>query len=599
MKTENYIDRIRSFNLDPQVQKCSCIYDSKSFLDLLSVTRREMSHSAFLGEMLKSESFHGLGNYPLTLFLQVILSRAIKQKTTVIDSRNRVPVIFPQLESAILTQKLNPSNISVVPEYCFNDIDEKNSGRVDLLVSCGINVKRDVGKPVRALNIIIENKVYASEQDQQTSKYYNHFNKLLKYKASKKVGEAVVERELAGPLFRYNLYVYLTPLETRVLDTLDRPQSVCQECVQINYQDLVDGVIEPLLSHPNLAERGRFILEEYLRSLSVSFAAVEEDPNNTNQQTRNKLKKIQQVILAVGKEEKDNLTWLWNEYGPLLKAAIEEKNTESDEEEVDNNNGWQYFTYNGQRYLMGPLVEAVISDLVNEYSSQDLIDKFSQLKGIRVLNPQYNTAYFDKPAPPTKDGISLYIKKGWNKKNFSMFREFVKKELNLRIEEYSEPQLPSEERICLREFYDAHEKLITTTLEVIKRTSCDKAIQEEAESMLKRSFRRRERTTYSLTLFDGTVLNGLSKGRLILSVIRDFAKNKPDSGIVSKSFGLPDYTFKKWDGTLKGNSGYFTDNEERILLNDGEFIINHYCADKDIKSFISKAKKLKYIIDQE
>ena len=593
MKT-NYIDQIRKFNLDSEVQKCQCIYDSKSFLDILSVTRREMSHSAFIGEMLKSESFHGLGNYPLLLFLQVILSRAIKQHTT--NQRSKKPVFFPQLESAILTLKLNPSNIAVQPELSFDDLDEKNSGRVDLLIKCDINIIRDEGRPVRELNIIVENKVYASEQDNQTSKYYAHFNKLLMYKASEKVGKEVVERQRAGTLSRYNLYVYLTPLETKILDTLQKPESDCQECVQINYQDLVDGVIEPMLSHPDLKERGRFILEEYLRSLSVSFAAVEEDPNNANNNSGRTLKKIQQVILAVGKNEKQNLTSLWKSYEPLFKAAINEKNNSNDEEDEEGNNGWQLYSYNGQQYFMGPLVEAVIYDLVGRYTSKDLINLFSSLQGIKIFNDKHNSAYFEKPSPPAKDGISLFIKKGWNKDNFSSFCTFVNDKLSLSIKEYSEPQLSSEERLCLRNFYDANEKLITTTLEVVKRTHENKSVQDEAESMLNR-IRRNQRTTYSLTLIDRTVYNGLSRGRLILTVIRDFAKVSVDSETIRTVFGLSDKTLKKWEGNLKGNSGYFTKDEERVVLKDGRFICKRQWNDSSFKIFINNARNQNYEIN--
>ena len=55
----NYQGDIQQFNLDPDVQRCSSLYDAKSFPDLLSVTRREMSHSAFISELLK---YHVGGN---------------------------------------------------------------------------------------------------------------------------------------------------------------------------------------------------------------------------------------------------------------------------------------------------------------------------------------------------------------------------------------------------------------------------------------------------------------------------------------------------------------------------------------------------------
>lgn len=590
MKT-NYIEQIRRFNLDPEVQKCQCIYDSKSFLDILSVTRREMSHSAFIAELLKEESFHGLGNYPLSLFLQTVLYRSIQQGTNNQDSGK--PVMFQKLKSAILSQTLNPSGIIVHPEMSFADTDG-NSGRVDIFISCRVNVEREGGKPVQSLNIIIENKVYASEQDSQTIKYYNHFNALLGNKASKKVGNETVGREAVGPRSRYNLYVYLTPLETKALEALKEPQCECKECVQINYQDLVDGVIEPMLSHPSLSARGRFMLEEYRRSLSVSFDVVEEKMQNpvarVKKQPGNGQKKIQQIILAVGKEEQEQLGRLWDNHAPLLIASINEKNNDSDEDEEENGSaGRQYYDYKKQPYSMSRLVEALVSDKLGDYTFSEMESKFRSL-GIRVISKEKKTAYFEEPAPCTKDNVAPYILKNWTQKGFQLFSDIVKKEWGIEILPYTKEQLSLEERTCLREFYDAHENLITTTLEVIKRTAEDPSLQEEAASMLKRNIRRRDRTTYTVgPLSDGSVLGGLSRGRLILTVIRDFANADMSSSDIRDSFKLNNDSLKVWNGKATGNTGFFIDEGDHISLTDGEFVLKRGWSKKDVEGFIKQA----------
>lgn len=595
MKT-NYVDQIHKFNLDPEVQKCQCIYDSKSFLDLLSVTRREMSHSAFLAELLKDESFHRLGAYPLSLFLQKVLSRSIKQGTKNLESKN--PVFFPELKSALLSQKFNPSGISVYPEWSFKDADG-NSGRVDILVRCRVNIEREGGKPVQALNVIIENKVYASEQDSQTEKYYRHFNALLHNKAAEKVGKSAAGKDSIGPRSRYNLYVYLTPMETKELDTLKEPQCECKECIQINYQDLVDGVIEPMLSHPSLSARARFILEEYRRSLSVSFDVVEESTQNPSARTMKKsgngLKNIQQVILAVGKEEKDQLGLLWKNYSSLLKAAINEKNNASDAEE-DENNKRQYYDYKGQPFSMSRLVEALLCDKLGEYNYSDIESFFGPLK---VISKEKKTAYFENPAPKTKDAITPYILKQWTKESFEKFTKIVGDKWKIDIKPFNKEVLSPEDRLCLCDFYDKHENLITTTLEVIKRTATDLSMQEEVEAMLKRNIRRRDRTTYTLvSRIDGTVFSGLSWGRLVLATLQDFAKTGASSDDVLQSFGLNKDCLKAWDGKAAGKTGYFTEDNERITLAEGEFVAKRGWSKKAIEEFITKANDLNYEISE-
>lgn len=595
MRTD-HIDQIRKFNLDPEVKKCQCLYDSKSFLSILSVTRREMSHSAFIAELLKDGSFHGLGNYPLSLFLQTILSRSIKQGTKNLESGK--PVVFQELKSAILAQTLEPSGISVQPEFSFIDADG-NSGRVDILVRCKVNVEREGGKPVQALNVIIENKVYASEQDSQTEKYYRHFNALLRNKASEKVGKEAAGKESVGPRSRFNLYVYLTPLETKELEILKEPQCDCKECVQINYQDLVDGVIEPMLSHPSLSARGRFILEEYRRSLSVSFDVVEEATQNPaahkTRKTGNGQKKIQQIILAVGKEEREQLSLLWKNHSPLLKAAINEKNNDSDEDE-DENAGRQKYEYRGQPFTMGRLVEAVVSDKLGEYNYSEIESLFGSL-GIKVLSKEKKTAYFENPAPLTKDGVAPYIQRNWNQKEFKLFSDVVKAQWGIEVNPFKEEHLPAEERLCLRDFYDAHENLIITTLEVVKRTTSNQMLQEEVESMLKRNIRRRDRTTFSLvSSTDGSVRNGLSWGRLVLATILDYAKNGVSSGDIMQTFALKKDCLKAWDGKDAGKTGYFIENNERVALSDGDFVVKRGWGKKDIDLFISHAKEMNYEI---
>ena len=81
----NIISEIQRFNGDKRLNKLNFLYERNSFLDSLSISRREMSHSSFLADLLKEDSFHELGSLPLQLFLETVLRRAIMQNTCLME----------------------------------------------------------------------------------------------------------------------------------------------------------------------------------------------------------------------------------------------------------------------------------------------------------------------------------------------------------------------------------------------------------------------------------------------------------------------------------------------------------------------------------
>ena len=78
-----------------------------------------MSHSMFLSELFKEDSFHDVGTLPLLFFLEVILDRAVKQDTRFKEHPEKT-VIFPSLKSAILARNLSISDIDVSTEVNFS-----------------------------------------------------------------------------------------------------------------------------------------------------------------------------------------------------------------------------------------------------------------------------------------------------------------------------------------------------------------------------------------------------------------------------------------------------------------------------------------------
>lgn len=585
------ISRIQEFNKNIKVQELREQYEAKSFVDILSVTRREMSHSAFLVELLKDDSFHGLGSIPMHLFMELLLRRALQQNTKTQEGGEEV--MFSEFKSAILSRKLHFESIEVDKEVSFEDADD-NKGRVDILAKCGVSPVQRLGsknKAVKSLNLIIENKIYAGEQDCQTDKYYKHFNALLKNSAKNVV---VTNNDNTGPRSRYNVYVYLTPKSGKELDKLQTPECNCKEFIQICYQDILDDIIDPLLNMDSLSARARFILEEYKRSLGASFANVELNGDNCK-------RKWKTIVMAMGKKEVAEILDFWSNYRDLISAAINEYNREADEDsDSEDNNGRTYYDYNGQPFCMGRLVEAIISEHAEKYEHNELNQKFGDIVS-RIVSGKKNSSYFDEQIL-TKDYLSVYVFKQWNATNFPKFCQKVKEFGWYELKEYKECIPSREESLILCDFYKKHEKLITTVLEVIKMFAEDDKDVKIAEAFAKRNKSTRDRTTYSLVLVnrqDNTTIPKLSWGRLVMNILHDYIEDATTYDEVLSTFGLKDSDLKKFQNETKGYSGFFTEPTYLLQLMDGEYCVKKGWQPNQLKTFISRARECGYEISED
>jgi len=276
MIEENFtIDKIRDeiikFKNDKDFQKLENFYYSKSFSEILGVSRREISHSRFLAWLLDNLESHNLGEFPIKKFLDIILK----------FSNEKLKKKHSDLYNSFVTEDYLIERISIKPEFAI-----KNVGRIDIHIEIILFIS-DVKKNIK---LIIENKVESKENNDQTNNYYNHFNPL-------KTDNDII------------IYVYLTPISTLELIELTEPECNCKEFIQINYQSLVDYLIEPALNQ-NISTKTENILTEYLKSLS--------QPSIDNEIEGHK----QELIMALGNEERKLLSSFWDKNKKLILAAL-------------------------------------------------------------------------------------------------------------------------------------------------------------------------------------------------------------------------------------------------------------------------------------
>lgn len=274
--TNNFtIDQIRDeiikFKNDPDFQKLENFYYSKSFSEILGVSRREISHSGFLAWLLGNLESHNLGEFPIKKFLDIILK----------FSNDKLKSKHSDLFNSFVTEDYLIERLFIKPEYSI-----KNIGRLDIYIELTLLIAGQT----KNIKIIIENKVESRENNDQTNNYFNYFN------PTEKDSNIII-------------YVYLTPISTLELIELNEPECNCKEFIQINYQSIVDYLIEPALNQ-NISSRTQNILTEYLKSLSQPSIDEEADGHK------------QELIMALGNEERKLLSSFWEKNQKLILASL-------------------------------------------------------------------------------------------------------------------------------------------------------------------------------------------------------------------------------------------------------------------------------------
>jgi hypothetical protein len=284
--TDNFtIDQIRDeiikFKNDPDFQKLENFYYSKSFSEILGVSRREMSHSGFLAWLLGNFESHNLGEFSIKKFLDIIL----KFSNDKLKSKHR------DLFNSFVTEDYLIERLFIKSEYAI-----KNVGRLDIYIELSLLI---AGK-TKNIKLIIENKVESKENNDQTNSYFNFFNPTEN-------DDNIV------------IYVYLTPISTLELIELTEPECNCKAYIQINYQSIVDYLIEPALNQ-NISTRTQNILTEYLKSLSQPSIDEESDGHK------------QELIMALGNEERKLLSSFWEKNQKLILASLYAISSDPDQE---------------------------------------------------------------------------------------------------------------------------------------------------------------------------------------------------------------------------------------------------------------------------
>lgn len=364
------------FQNSSTVEKLKNSLHDKSILEVLGVGRRELSHSNFLAWLLNPNESHGLGYYSVKKLLLILAGKGP-------DSDAEKESIPEELLQRMLLGTFIFKGVKVQTEVLTKFIKTENwvndDGRVDIVIDIefdGVNVK---GKTVDNLMIVLENKVFSSENG--------------KYRTQTKVYHDYFERKKADN--QHCVYVYLTPI--------GKPRCSDPHFIHITYQDILDKILIPATERPELAQRTLFILKEYIKNLSITI-----DNKNNN------------VPMAMTKEQVLLLKNFWDENSDLIMTCMEALSEDPEcgmqddikkvKETLDTMNNSRHFfkmkfDYDGTHYPgpygQGRLVQAIIKAYVDKHKNctyADLLSVFpDNLQNPKAKNPYGCLRLYDDP----------------------------------------------------------------------------------------------------------------------------------------------------------------------------------------------------------
>ena len=284
MTYNDYLKQIIAFNSDKDIIALREKFNKPSFFEIISKERSETTYSSFLKWLLKDNNNDQETCNPISLLLDVLVRRSEEQKGNInsilndecikrsIVTRNlaiqSVNVETEKLVSSLAQEIIHPDRTGVIGHLDLLKIAAKSKDRIDLFVECEIE-SNDERITAKRMQIIIENKIDLV------------------------AGQAVDGEDVL------QVYVYLAP------QTSEQGSCTNTHFIHINYQDIVDGILIPMLASSSLSERSRFFLDEFLNQLV--FPSLDGA--------------VMRPSIAVGELYSDELTKMWNKYQPLLVDA--------------------------------------------------------------------------------------------------------------------------------------------------------------------------------------------------------------------------------------------------------------------------------------
>lgn len=357
----NYFELITKFNSDKEIIALREKYKEPTFFEIISKQRSENTYSSFLKWMFQSSSNDLNSVSPILLLLDILVKRGEEQK-----QQNKIVYIDDNFKKQIVTRNFQLNSIDVETEKSVgvlvnelkkkwqetdNSVDQdllinKCQDRIDIFIKCHLENNQE-------LQIIIENKIDSNEglNKKQVQTGCAVYDKSLQtsryYVATKRKNQETLKQ----------LYVYLTPSLNNECE--------CANFIKITYQDVIDGIIVPMLSTTSLSSRARFFLEELKTELT--FPSLEGSNVKSS--------------IAISNENSERFNKIWERHGILIiNAAI--ATSESDIWYIRQGQNCEYYDRPPRTELLDRLPQEIKSSLSPNPQYRTVREKIKDVKDL-------------------------------------------------------------------------------------------------------------------------------------------------------------------------------------------------------------------------
>ena len=298
-------DLLINFNLDESINDLKKYYATPTMWEIIKQSRRETSHSQFLAWFLGNKDFNANPNTgPIKKLVVLLLKWSNKQKKAYFDQ---------QLADCIYSQDFYINSYNVEAEYPvivgpINGVGPAyGNGDIDILITASIKINNQE----RVLHIVIENKLGSPE----TTKCFDKNGKLLKSPNKNNTETTLFQTEAYHQYFideykdDINLFVYLKPTDCSLDDILEA-ECMDKDYIQINYQELLDNIIQPVYEQKDISDENAYRLKDYIKTLGK--------PSENEDNIKNK----RITIMAMERNERELLLKFYENNEDLIRAAI-------------------------------------------------------------------------------------------------------------------------------------------------------------------------------------------------------------------------------------------------------------------------------------
>lgn len=340
VKQVDIVTLLREYNKNLENQRLKALYNSVTVFDIIGKGRNETAHSSFLNWLLTANEVQGNNaENPLIGLLDCLVRRIYKQYR--IDSSQQSDSVpysdIEPISNALLSRTLKIVNIEGQTEVPVTNIvttpeknkeienwyaiqkKKKNKGKRD---SIDIRITCDVGgiDGITQFEFIIENKIGSKEGDKKNKSTTTVSDSYGSMMQTERYYYACNNGNQDGI---YQFFIYLSPAsEDELKNHANNKKRLCSsnKFICINYQDIYDDVISPLLESQQLPQREEHLIQEYVRVLSIPlvYKSGDSEDNDKSSDDINT-----SIILATSKAERDLLIKYWNNNSILIIAALQ------------------------------------------------------------------------------------------------------------------------------------------------------------------------------------------------------------------------------------------------------------------------------------